>query len=167
MTAERAPGEGAEWPVRVLATPRIRPVITAARTTARVLKGVNSRRRRKSRNTLVLPAVRGYRRVPSPVRGRVLRRLTSGRREPAGPAGPLPAYAIPAGCDPLRGEGEAYAERLQWAGVPVEQERFSGMFHGFLARSEALDEAREAMARLATALVGAASGRKNSGPDWG
>jgi len=63
-----------------------------------------------------------------------------------------PGLCITAGYDPLRDEGEAYAERLRKAGVDIRTSRYPGMFHGFLSMTAQLDQARAAVAEAGSAL---------------
>lgn len=72
-------------------------------------------------------------------------------------AAPLKASSLeglPAACvltaefDPLLSEGEAYADRLEEAGVPVSRERFEGMIHGFIRRIDLFDRATVAIRRI-------------------
>ena len=55
-----------------------------------------------------------------------------------------PAYVVTAEFDPLRDEGEAYAQRLRDAGVAATVRRYDGMFHGFFSLPDLLPAAREA-----------------------
>jgi acetyl esterase len=79
------------------------------------------------------------------------------------PAGLAPAYVATAGFDPLRDEGEAYAERLRAAGVAVELRRFGGQVHGFLNVVGVGRSARAANAEIASALrAGLRAGLRSS-----
>ena len=66
--------------------------------------------------------------------------------------GVAPAYVVTAGFDPLRDEGEAYAEKLRDAGVKVEQRRFPDQIHGFLNVLSAGRSARAAVEDIARVL---------------
>jgi acetyl esterase len=63
-----------------------------------------------------------------------------------------PAFVITAECDPLRDDGEAYAEKLQKLGVRASYKRYPGMFHGFMSFPEVLPEATQAFEDAGAAL---------------
>jgi acetyl esterase len=63
-----------------------------------------------------------------------------------------PAYIATAGFDPLRDEGEAYAKRMEEAGVPVALRRHPGLIHGFANMTAISSTARAAMLELAGAV---------------
>jgi acetyl esterase len=68
--------------------------------------------------------------------------------------GAPPALVITAECDVLRDEGEAYAERLRQAGVPVTLTRYPGMIHPFFSLSGAIREGAKALDQVADAIRG-------------
>jgi len=55
----------------------------------------------------------------------------------------------------LRGEGQAYVEKMRAAGVAVEHRCYEGMIHGFFHMGGWLDASREAMDFAADAMAGA------------
>src|SRR5215216_52366 len=66
--------------------------------------------------------------------------------------GSPPAIVLTAGCDPLRDEGEAYADALREAGVEVECHRYEGAIHGFWRWLAATRLSRRAVEQVAGAL---------------
>jgi acetyl esterase len=65
-----------------------------------------------------------------------------------------PAYVLTAGADPLRDEGEEYAERLKQAGVAVTYRHFPGQFHGFFTMGKLLQQANVAASEIGAWLKG-------------
>jgi acetyl esterase len=73
-------------------------------------------------------------------------------------AGLPPAYVLTAGYDPLCDEGEAYAQRLESAGVAVTRRHFPGQIHGFLTMGGVINAAGVAIAEAGDALGAAFAG---------
>jgi acetyl esterase len=67
-------------------------------------------------------------------------------------SGLAPAYVTTAGFDPLRDEGEAYAERMRAAGAPVALRRHPELIHSFANLTAISRSARAAMSEVAGAL---------------
>jgi acetyl esterase len=59
-----------------------------------------------------------------------------------------PAYVLTAGADPLRDEGDEYADRLKQAGVAVTWRHFPGQFHGFFTMGKLLQQANVAASEI-------------------
>jgi acetyl esterase len=64
-----------------------------------------------------------------------------------------PALIITAECDPLRDEGQAYAKRLEYDGVPVTYTCYAGMIHPFFSLSGAIPQAFDAIQQVANAVA--------------
>jgi acetyl esterase len=63
-----------------------------------------------------------------------------------------PAMVVTAELDPLRDEGEAYAEKLRQAGVPVKLKRYDGLIHGFFSMTGVFEQAKQAVADAAAEI---------------
>ncbi|HWM05263.1 MAG TPA: alpha/beta hydrolase [Actinophytocola sp.] len=63
-----------------------------------------------------------------------------------------PAYIATAGFDPLRDEGNAFADRLREAGVPVVKRQHDDLIHGFVSFLNLGSRFREAVSEAAGAL---------------
>ncbi len=59
-----------------------------------------------------------------------------------------PAYVLTAGADPLRDEGDEFADRLKQAGVAVTYRHFPGQFHGFFTMGKLLQQANVAAGEI-------------------
>lgn len=65
--------------------------------------------------------------------------------------GVAPVLMVTAGFDPLRDEGEAYAEAARLSGVPVVTRRFPGLIHGFFNLIGTSPASREALVEVSGA----------------
>jgi acetyl esterase len=66
--------------------------------------------------------------------------------------GLAPALVITAEYDPLRDEGEAYAAKLQAAGVDAKASRYDSVIHGFFSMGDLVPEGKAAIDEAAAAL---------------
>ena len=64
-------------------------------------------------------------------------------------SGLAPAFVVTAAFDPLRDEGEEYAEALAAAGTPVMLRRFPGFIHAFTAAAGVCRNSRDAVIEIA------------------
>jgi acetyl esterase len=75
-----------------------------------------------------------------------------------------PALVLTAEYDPLRDEGNLYAERLRAAGVPTVHMQVDGMTHGFLSMAGFIDRGKAMLAQVAAALGEALGRQERLGP---
>ena len=69
-----------------------------------------------------------------------------------------PALVITAECDPVRDDGERYAQRLEKAGVPTVLSRYPGTLHGFFAMPGVFAKGTAAVLEASRFLVTALGG---------
>jgi acetyl esterase len=74
------------------------------------------------------------------------------------------AMVITAQYDPLRDEGEAYATRLEEAGVKVLSMRYEGVTHGFISMASLVDKGRQALESAAAHLRAAFKAKAGAAP---
>jgi len=67
-------------------------------------------------------------------------------------SGVAPALVLTAEFDPLRDQGEAYADALRDAGVEVDYACWEGLIHGFFSMDQMIERAGEAQEQVAAAL---------------
>lgn len=72
--------------------------------------------------------------------------------------GTAPALVLTAEYDVLRDEGEAYAAALSRSGVAATHHRVDGLTHGFIRLHNHVDEADEALTKVAAACAAAVAG---------
>ena len=94
-----------------------------------------------------------------PRRTRWRRSPTTRRSSTGWLAGLAPAFVATAGFDPLRDEGEAYAEKLADAGADVTTKRYGGEIHGFANILGVEGRPRQAMTEMAHVLAEALDAR--------
>ncbi len=63
-----------------------------------------------------------------------------------------PATVITAEIDPLRSEGQAYAQQLQKAGIPVKATNYNGVTHEFFGAGAVVDKAKQAVREAVAGL---------------
>jgi len=73
-----------------------------------------------------------------------------------------PAMVITAECDPIRDQGEAYAHRLEQAGVAVTLHRYEGAIHVFFQMGGVIDSGKQALNDAVAALRRAFSSQANA-----
>lgn len=76
-------------------------------------------------------------------------------------SGLAPAFVVTAAFDPLRDEGEEYAQALRAAGTPAAVRRFPGLIHAFVAAAGVSRAARDAVIEIAGTTRGMFANARN------